>query len=108
MLAFSTPSLAAFKNGNDLMQACTPDENDKVHFLDDAYCLGFIAGAVDDETMMQDLQKRFAFCLRPGVTVGQIKDVVVVLLQQHPEKRDYSAASLIAEAMIGAFPCSNK
>jgi hypothetical protein len=47
----------------------------------------------------------FHACIRDGVTVTQIADVVKLWLQKHPENRDYAAAGLVAAALEEAFPC---
>jgi Rap1a immunity proteins len=47
-------------------------------------------------------------CEPPGVTAGQVKDVVVRYLEKHPESRHAVGASLVLAALYEAFPCSNR
>jgi len=108
MVSFPSPSIAAFKSGNQLVDDCTADPRSSTHFQSDAYCIGFVVGVVDDETMIGDILKRPIICLRPSVTAGQLRDVVIAYLQRHPEKRDYTAASLVMSAVLDAFPCPAK
>ena len=43
----------------------------------------------------------------PGISgaLGQVKDVAVKLLRQHPELRHYNAVDSENLALRGAFPC---
>lgn len=44
-------------------------------------------------------------CVPTGVTFGQMRDITVLFLQKQPQRRHETAASLIYEALTGAFPC---
>ncbi len=40
-----------------------------------------------------------------GVTNGQVRDVVVKYLKDHPEERHFLASILAVKALSKAFPC---
>ena len=89
------PVLAAAGDGNELLAACLrPAET-----FDRGYCLGYIVGAAGA------LELEASVCPPKGITLGQLKDVVVRYLQAHPEIRHQSATFLTSIALIDAFPC---
>jgi len=86
-VSFSTStSQAQFKNGNRLYEDCTGDVR----------TMG--PGILFDESREQ-------ICLRAGITVKQVVDVVTNWLAAHPEDRDMPASSLVRFALRKAFPC---
>ena len=52
--------------------------------------------------------ERQLFCPDPSMENGQIVDVVVKYLKDHPENRHSDAAILVAVALMKTFPCSAK
>jgi hypothetical protein len=60
----------------------------------------FVYGYV---TSVADTSK--SVCVPPGVTVGQLADVVCGYLSNHPEKRHYDGAGLAVQALNASFPC---
>jgi len=44
-------------------------------------------------------------CVPKNVTISQTKDVVTRWLANNPERRHYSADSLVAWALAEGFPC---
>ncbi len=47
-------------------------------------------------------------CIPENVTNGQVSDVVIKYLRDHPEERHILAAILVVKAMAEAFPCKSK
>jgi hypothetical protein len=85
-----------FVTGNELYQ----DLKDNYGKL---YSLGYITGIADvgnDNSIYE-----FKFCIPTHATQGQLSDIVSKWLEQNPERRHYSASSLIALAFQEAFPC---
>jgi hypothetical protein len=87
-------------DGNALFDRCQgddPDERERDTKV--ALCTGYVVGVADalDET---------SFCLSPGVTAAQIRDVVKFYLRDHPERRHYGASSLVTDALKEKFPCN--
>ena len=70
------PVLAAAGDGNELLAACLrPAET-----FDRGYCLGYIVGAAGA------LELEASVCPPKGITLGQLKDVVVRYLQAATRK----------------------
>ncbi len=63
-----------------------------------AYYLGYVTGAVD-------MGNHALFCLPNGVTAGQIADSVGKYLTDNPQRRHFSGARLVAEALAEHYPC---
>jgi Rap1a immunity proteins len=47
-------------------------------------------------------------CLPAGATAGQMADVVVKYVTENPEKRNFSASSMVSGALYTAWPPCNK
>jgi len=66
-------------------------------------CMVYIDGVVDGAAAIET--PRAWACLPPGLTNGQIVDVVKNALRDHPETRQQRPALLIVGAISKAFPC---
>ena len=93
--AFFRPAEAHFVTGDDLLKNCTSTDKDQRLF-----CTGVIVGYYEMLTFVQancgdDSEK----------TAGQIEDVVVKYLKEHPAERSKPAASVSAIAISEAFKC---
>ena len=102
ILVFSAAAAHAehFLTGNDLYRVCQGSG------VDGGVCTGYVIG-VFDQWAAGRAAGPFAkpACLPPGVGSGQLKDVVVRYLRDHPEVRDQSAWALVVHAMIEAWNC---
>ena len=99
-LPASAQEARALYSGNDLWSRCSGKGD-----LNIGLCGGFVVGITD--AMMGSgggISGRRA-CIPLSVLVEQITDVVKRYLEQHPEQRHYSAASLVAQALSETFPC---
>lgn len=104
----STPSAAqsndttiipTFRDGNELYRLCASQfETEKVN------CLGYIQGAADSLEAAR-LVARMLPCIKEPVELGQIQDVVILYLRDHPEIRHRGAAGLIWAAIADAWHC---
>lgn len=94
-LAFVLEARAQFFDGNRLLSLC-----ESSHLDERTLCVGFVVGGAD-------MLRHFAHDCRvpPGVTIGQIRDVVVKLLRERPEHRHSSAAWLTFVAIERSFNC---
>lgn len=108
IVSYPTPVVASFKTGNDLLPDCAADRSETTYYQRQGYCMGYVIGVVDDEIMYSDALGKRLYCMPDQVTAGQIKDIFVAYVQRHPEMRHLGAQSLIASAMIEAFPCPPK
>jgi hypothetical protein len=87
-----------FLTGNDLLAACSaPTGTFPV-----GQCLGYIQGVVDAASVSQRL------CLPHTVNAGQMRDIVVAYLRQHPENRHLAASNFVEIAMGQFFACGAK
>jgi len=106
IVMFSSNAKAWFLDGNKLYRDCTTKESDDHHFLNRSYCNGFVTGVTD----MLGSTERLAemTCLPDKVTVGQVRDVLIKYLKDHPEKRHLPAFVLVFNSQREAFPCEEK
>jgi Rap1a immunity proteins len=96
----ATTASAGFDDGNALFERCKTYTSDRAtEPFNDGVCAGYIVGATDA------LDRGSLLCL-PDVTKGQIIDVVILWLRDHPEKRHLGASSLIGAALKEKFPCN--
>ena len=112
LLCTVTQARAGFLTGNVLLENCemflraalgTPLKTDS--FINSGMCPGYIAGIVDVEDAFVGWgRKEKAWCT-PSTTHGQLVRVVTKYLQERPEKLHLNAGSLVANALILAFPC---
>jgi hypothetical protein len=96
---------AELLSGNQLYSIC------RNGLVGDDFCVGYIVGASEawwkaKATLATTLGAGFglAWC-REEATNGQVTDVVVAFLRDHPELRDQPALDLVIEALSDAFPC---
>lgn len=88
-------------SGNSLLRDCTAGESTHSY----AYCLGYISGLVDGANVEADFRKcKPLFAIPAEAELGQLADVVVKYLKEHPEVRDVRAAVLALTALKAAFP----
>lgn len=103
--------------GNELHEACSTGG-----VATEMFCTGYTIGAwegmvfslvmvlMQDDAMTAAEASEVAFisleaCPPDGVSNLQVRDVVAQSLQNHPERRHFTARILILLAMRDAFPC---
>lgn len=91
----------SFETGNTLYEKC----QDNNSMLNSGGCMGYISAIVDDLASDNRING-FHACFSQYMTRGQVLDVVVKWLRDHPESRHLSANGLVARALSEAFPCS--
>jgi hypothetical protein len=93
--------VASNYSGNDLLRDCS-DRNNVPSF---SFCLGYING-LRDGVVFASLGPgaKPPFEISDRVELGQLKDVVVKYLNEHPEERHLHAAVLVESALAKAFP----
>ena len=100
--AFFRAAEAHFLTGNDLLKNCTSPDKDTA-FGQHSFCTGIIVGYYEMLTFLQydcgDDSKK---------TAGQIEDVVVKYLKEHPSDRSKPAASVSTIAISGGFKCLSR
>lgn len=97
-------SFAEFISGNKLygaLQDCEKYENGKATF-DNYWSCGFSNGYI---TGAYDAYVDTEICEPSNATTVQTKDIVHLWLKNNPDKRSYSADSLVLVALRSVWPC---
>lgn len=102
LLAFDVRA-DAFESGNTLADKCRGAAQREVTFPD-GICLGYVTG-IADVMAISPIGRSRACIPTSGTTKGQMVDIVVKHIREHPEELHYDAASLVAKALSTAFPC---
>jgi len=89
-----------FKDGNLLHRNCKSGEGTY-----QALCLGYITGATDAIRGAGKGAGGFTFCPPEWVALGTVKNVVKNWLMRNPQKHQFAAPTLIAEALAKSYPC---
>lgn len=95
----ATKGRIAYLDGNKLYEYCQSNEFG---------CILYIQGVVDGQLAAISATTRdVAYCIPQGSTAGQVKDIVVKFLSDHPERRHLMGGVLVANALSNAWPqCS--
>ena len=101
LVGASAPDGPSFNTGNEIYATCTSTAQDDFYACY-GYITGFLGGA--DAAMLAGGGK-LTICLPPKVTNGQLHDVLVKWLQDHPDLRHLDGAVLTMTAFHTAFPC---
>ena len=94
-LFFPGQASAFFLNGNQLYAKMTSPESS-----DTIIASAYITGAFDGITLHM---KELSSSVPQGVPASQIRDIVKLYLEKHPEIRHQTAAKLIQNALLEAF-----
>jgi len=98
LILFAAPCFADF-TGNWLLERCERnDDGSASYYQDDAYCIGYVAGAAD---ILNDVSE---ICI-DGIQYGQMRKVVEKYLRNNPELLHRNADILVRNALQKAFPC---
>lgn len=97
-----TPAMASepalmFNNGNMLLADCTGSTSGV------SQCIGYLKGVADALRSLGLADGLRTVNVPVGVTGGQLKDIVVQYIQEHPEMRHVAAAQLVYIALGRAF-----
>lgn len=115
---FSIP--VTFVDGNELFSRCDGfrekdlSPNEAVRFQ---YCHAYVVAVADSLAMfkaasdgtgsgsLSEVRVR-AYCPSKETNSFEVTIVAIDYLRDHPEKRDEAASSLVANALVKAFPCN--
>jgi len=95
-LLVTSSANAAFYSGNDLYNKMISES-----VAERALTMGYVAG-------IYDVFEGTAMCAKGNVTLGQLKDIVLKKLVNHPESRHMAADMFVYTALSEAFPCPKK
>jgi hypothetical protein len=79
-----------------LADLCKNWDTNHINAIDAGYCLGYVSGVA---TSVED-------CEGEHVTKAQELKVFQKYIDDHPEELDKTAASVIRNALLKAFPCA--
>jgi hypothetical protein len=92
LFSASTANAGGFVSGNDLYRICRGTIDEQWN------CIGYLQASADAmEALRVSMGK--PECLRQGVELGQIKDVVLKYLEANPQARDENAWPLVVAAI---------
>ena len=94
----------AFFSGSQILEECSVAEDDLAYFISRNTCVGYIEAVADVSHCGEDVLG-FSWKSPEHVTAVQLVEVFTKWLNEHPEKLQYDAAGLVANALQDAFPC---
>ena len=92
-------SSSSFLRANQLYSVCSSDTKS-----DNAFCEGYIAG-VNDSLYSGHLGNIFQVCYPAGVTIQQLRLILIKYFETIPDKLHYVADGIAAEALANTFQC---
>lgn len=95
LLMLGAVAAQTWETGNSLLREC------QNRTLEPA-CVGYLDGVTDTDAA---LGRPVSVCLPQAVERGQVRDVVVKWLLDHPEQRHQYAPDLVIKALSSVFPC---
>ena len=95
LISTSAVAQLQFNKGNALKEYC---QSTNVYEM--GFCIGYVVGVADNNAM--------SICMPPGVSQGQIRDIVKKYLNDNPAQLHRDADVLVLNALQQAFPCPKK
>jgi hypothetical protein len=102
-------SSAEFYSGNDLARLLATDaaltargnRGTTTEGHESGIAMGFVVG-------VHDVYRDVTVCSPPGVTVGQVLEIVRMYFRAIPHRLHETAEKLVSEALAKAFPCEQR
>lgn len=102
----AAPAIAAFQDGNALLADCTAERGSTTYYQRSAYCSAYIIGVFDDFMLNREIEGK-GVCASSNITSGQVRDIVVKWMNDTPQMRHFSGATVVRMAIIASWPtCS--
>jgi len=92
--AAAPPSAGIFVTGGDLWTSCNAPSQ--------TFCAGYIAAIAD---ILGTGKLALRACLPGSATLPELVSVIKGYLADHPDKRAYTAYSVVSYALLQRFPC---
>jgi hypothetical protein len=102
MLISQAVSAPAIVSASDLNAACMKDAGESA--LCSVYIAGFSRGFY---YATAGARAGYPACMPANVSEDQARTIVTDFMKSHAEMMQQGAASVVAEALISAFPCNN-
>ena len=96
--AHSSSSLGILK-ANELYSLCTSEQA-----LDNSFCEGYVIG-INDSMFSGHLSNIFQVCYPAGISIEQLRLVLIKYMETIPEKLHYVADGIVAEGLASVFQC---
>ena len=97
LLLVASAAGLGYKTGDDLLQLCSQSR---------PACVGYVLGVADGfSNYRSNASLNGTYCIPSGVSGGQITNVVIKYLLDHPKDRHHLAASLVEVAFEKVFSC---
>lgn len=87
---------------NELLRDCTAPLRGT---FTSGFCLGYLKGAAEMSRLRAKLPNLPTVCVPDALTVGQVRNIVVSYIEEHPEELHYASIALVNNALDEAFPC---
>ena len=116
LMAFDQPLKAqtATKTAGEFMGDCkeiTPSEGreEPTLILMNGYCLGYLSGLVVSNQLFKEVGRGAPFfCPPEWVNPSQARLVFLKYMNDHPEKLQEDAGSMVMVSLMVAFPCDSR
>lgn len=96
---------AQFLSGNQIYSDCQANKSDDTYYQKSAHCTAYVMGAFDAILLARQLNGK-PDCTPNNLTAGQMRDVTLKYMRDHPENRNMSAASIVLLSIVDAWPCA--
>lgn len=96
----AAPVRAAYDTGADLRQWCADPDGSGFGAV---YCLGYVTAVAD--VIEHNPVNGLRACVPDAAVVGDLVQRVTAYLDRHPDRLNYGAAGLVADALGAAYPC---
>lgn len=109
LIAAAPVSAGGFYSGNELLKFCKDPHPYEVGAAVVAYarCVMYLAGISDLEQIHETLGHTTGFCIPPGTSVEQLRQVFLLWMDQHPRRWHMGAGVLTLNAFSEAWPCAD-
>jgi hypothetical protein len=94
-------SSAAFMKANQLYSLCSSDQA-----IDHSICEGYIIG-INDSIFSGHLGNIFQVCYPEGISITQLRLVMVNYMETIPEKLHFVADGIVGEGLATVFQCQS-
>lgn len=93
----------ALSNGNKFYESCRLFRDPNIDSVSFGLCVGFVRGIVGRDGLFPPSRH---ICMPETVTIGQAVDVILRVMEAHPELRDKSLNALATASLETTWPCT--